>query len=256
MAVSDRVTVLRAGRRSRPCTTADATPQSLAALMVGRDVEVVTPRRARAAREPAGARARRTSGSTATAGTPAVKDVSLTVRAGRDRRRRRRLRQRPARARARRSPACDRAEGLDPRRAARRSQNGDARVGVRGGDRLRAGGPARHRRGADALDRDEPRAQVVPRRVARAVPAARAGCASEAEEAIRDLRDQGVRARSARPTTSPAATSRSSCSRASSPASPKVLVAASPTRGLDVAAVEAVHALPPRSRRARRRRSC
>ena len=42
--------------------------------------------------------------------------------------------------------------------------------------------------------------------------------------------------------TSRAATSRSSCSRASSVGRLEVLVAASPTRGLDVAAVEAVHA--------------
>ncbi|HMK96389.1 MAG TPA: ATP-binding cassette domain-containing protein, partial [Acidimicrobiales bacterium] len=38
-AVSDRVTVLRTGRRVATVQTAEATPQSLAALMIGRDVE-------------------------------------------------------------------------------------------------------------------------------------------------------------------------------------------------------------------------
>ena len=41
MAVSDRVTVLRAGRAIATVQTADATPQSLAALMVGREIDVV-----------------------------------------------------------------------------------------------------------------------------------------------------------------------------------------------------------------------
>ena len=40
----------------------------------------------------------------------------------------------------------------------------------------------------------------------------------------------------------PAGTCRRSCSRASSPGDPRVLIAASPTRGLDVAAIETVHA--------------
>ena len=79
-AVSDRVTVLRAGRTIATVNTGDATPQSLAALMVGHDIEIVhRPRRARSERADvlqvedlwaAGDR-----------GTPAVKGVSLTVRA-------------------------------------------------------------------------------------------------------------------------------------------------------------------------------
>jgi simple sugar transport system ATP-binding protein len=40
-AVSDRVTVLRAGKAIATVATADATPKSLAALMVGREVETV-----------------------------------------------------------------------------------------------------------------------------------------------------------------------------------------------------------------------
>ena len=42
MAVSDRVTVLRAGKALATVQTAGATPQSLATLMVGRDIEPVT----------------------------------------------------------------------------------------------------------------------------------------------------------------------------------------------------------------------
>src|SRR6185503_9595922 len=38
-AVSDRVTVLRAGRTVATADTADSTPRSLAALMVGRELE-------------------------------------------------------------------------------------------------------------------------------------------------------------------------------------------------------------------------
>ena len=45
-AVSDRVTVLRAGKNVATVDTADSTPRSLAALMVGR--EVAAPERSRA----------------------------------------------------------------------------------------------------------------------------------------------------------------------------------------------------------------
>ena len=42
MAVSDRVTVLRAGRRMETIATAEASPASLAAAMVGHDVELIS----------------------------------------------------------------------------------------------------------------------------------------------------------------------------------------------------------------------
>ena len=42
-AVADRVTVLRGGRTVETVAAADATPQSLAALMVGREIEVARP---------------------------------------------------------------------------------------------------------------------------------------------------------------------------------------------------------------------
>jgi len=81
MAVSDRVTVLRAGRLVGTVRTADATPKSLASLMVGRDIE--TRRRTKGPQ----------SGSAAVLevenlwadgdrGTPALKGVSFTVREG------------------------------------------------------------------------------------------------------------------------------------------------------------------------------
>ena len=81
MAVSDRVTVLRAGRSIGTVQTADASAQSLAALMIGHDVEFAhRPKRARAEREAVleieelwadGDR-----------GAPALKGISLMVRAG------------------------------------------------------------------------------------------------------------------------------------------------------------------------------
>jgi len=80
-AVADRVTVLRAGRSVATVSTADATTQSLAALMVGREVEV--------ARRLAGDRVigdvvLSLEGVTAAGdrGVTALKDVSLVVRAG------------------------------------------------------------------------------------------------------------------------------------------------------------------------------
>jgi len=80
IAVADRVTVLRGGKSVAVVPVAGATPHSLAALMVGRDIE--EPRR----------RARETLGETVLAverlsadgdrGAPAVQDVSFTVRGG------------------------------------------------------------------------------------------------------------------------------------------------------------------------------
>jgi ABC-type uncharacterized transport system ATPase subunit len=80
-AVSDRVTVLRAGKAIATVATADATPRSLAALMVGHDIEIVR----RRAQEPAETPNALEAGSLwveGDRGAPAVKDVSLTVRKG------------------------------------------------------------------------------------------------------------------------------------------------------------------------------
>ena len=81
MAVSDRVTVLRAGRTIGTVQTAEATLQSLAALMVGREVE-----QAHRTGHPAadGAPMLEVSGLRAQGdrGAETVKDVSLMIRAG------------------------------------------------------------------------------------------------------------------------------------------------------------------------------
>ena len=80
-AVSDRVTVLRAGKTVETVETKDATPRSLAALMVGREV----PAAERAAREtPVGDQVLVVEGLSAAGdrGAEALRGVSLTVRAG------------------------------------------------------------------------------------------------------------------------------------------------------------------------------
>src|SRR3954469_19273187 len=80
-AVSDRVTVLRAGKTVDTVETKDATPHSLAALMVGRDVAAAE----RVAREaPIGEPVLVVEGLSAAGdrGAEALSDVSLTVRAG------------------------------------------------------------------------------------------------------------------------------------------------------------------------------
>jgi len=80
-AVSDRVTVLRGGRTVATVPCADATPQSLANLMVGRGVDLGRRERPPGA---AGREVLQVEGLSAESdrGTPAVRDVSFTVRAG------------------------------------------------------------------------------------------------------------------------------------------------------------------------------
>jgi general nucleoside transport system ATP-binding protein len=79
-AVADRVTVLRRGRAVETVSTEEATPQSLAALMVGREVEIG---RRQVGRGSAGDPVLELRGVWADGdrGAPAVKDVSLSVRA-------------------------------------------------------------------------------------------------------------------------------------------------------------------------------
>jgi simple sugar transport system ATP-binding protein len=81
MAVSDRVTVLRAGRVVATLNTADATPGSLAALMVGHDIDTV---HRHAGARPEGPAALEVDDLWVESdrGTTAVKGVSLAVRAG------------------------------------------------------------------------------------------------------------------------------------------------------------------------------
>jgi general nucleoside transport system ATP-binding protein len=80
-AVSDRVTVLRAGKVVATLETADATPQSLASLMVGRDIEAVR-RVAGGRRETRPALEVEDVWVEGDRGTPAVKGVSFSVQAG------------------------------------------------------------------------------------------------------------------------------------------------------------------------------
>src|SRR5206468_2498963 len=78
--VADRVTVLRGGRTLATVEAADSTPRSLAALMVGREVDV---ERRRERTPPAGDVLKVVDLSAAgDRGSAAVKDVSLVVRGG------------------------------------------------------------------------------------------------------------------------------------------------------------------------------
>jgi general nucleoside transport system ATP-binding protein len=80
-AVADRVTVLRRGRSVATVPAADATPRSLAALMVGHEIELG--RRRNGHREVGEACLELEGvGADGDRGLPAVKDVSLTVRRG------------------------------------------------------------------------------------------------------------------------------------------------------------------------------
>ncbi len=78
--VSDRITVLRRGRKVGTVDTAGATERSLASLMVGRDVLLRVEKPERPAGEPV--LAVEGLSVTDTRGLPAVRDVSLQVRAG------------------------------------------------------------------------------------------------------------------------------------------------------------------------------
>jgi simple sugar transport system ATP-binding protein len=79
-AVADRVTILRRGRSVATVSAADATPRSLAALMVGREIELGR----RNGRRDVGETCLDVEGVGAMGdrGLPAVKDVSLSVRRG------------------------------------------------------------------------------------------------------------------------------------------------------------------------------
>ena len=81
-AVADRVTVLRGGRSIATLSAADATPRELAGLMVGRQVELA--RRVERAAPPGTDSALEVEGLTVRGdrGKEAVKDVSLAVRTG------------------------------------------------------------------------------------------------------------------------------------------------------------------------------
>ena len=187
-AVADRVTVLRGGRSLATVSTADATPRSLAALMVGRELgERRRDPRARAGRARARARGRLGARRPGRASRRAVRRSSCV-----------RARSSPSPA----SPATASASSPRRSRACARRPTGTVRIGGeavarrrpargdRGRCRLRPRGPARHRRRAEPQHRVEPRAQVLPRavRVARAAAARSGRIREHAVELIRRYR--------------------------------------------------------------------
>jgi general nucleoside transport system ATP-binding protein len=80
-AVADRVTVLRRGKSVATTPTADATLRSLAALMVGREIDIERPADEQRASGDVVLEVERLSAE-GERGTPALQDVSLTVRGG------------------------------------------------------------------------------------------------------------------------------------------------------------------------------
>ena len=236
-AVSDRVTVLRGGRVVESATTAEATPQSLARLMVGRELHTVQRRRDAAAEsEPvlvveglsaAGHRASTT-----------LSDVDLTVRAG----------EIVAVAGVAGNGQRELAEaiaGLRPRSAGvvrvagRVLRNGDPRSGYRAGlgyvpeDRLGTGVAPNLPISMNI--------ELKSYREASAGPFVRlARMRRRAEEAIRAyaIKARGPQAEAA--TLSGGNIQKVVLAREFA-GNLKALIAASPTRGLDVSAVETVH---------------
>ena len=241
-AVADRVTVLRGGRSIATVATAEATPRSLAALMVGRELGGGGEPRARRA---PGEAVLELDGVWAQGdrGDAAVKGVSLVVRAG----------EIVAVAGVAGNGQRELAETIAGIRA---PTEGAVRVGgkpLRGGDpraaiaarsRVRPRGPARHRRRAEPQHRVEPRAQVLPR-----APTRRAGrcsaCGRIRERAVELIRRYRIAAPGPGGAGAAALRRQPAEGRARARvlrASRGSLVAASPTRGLDVGAIETVHA--------------
>ena len=170
-AVADRVTVLRGGRSIGTVDTAGATSQSLAALMVGRDVDVTRRPEAETA---IGEVILEVDGLSAAGdrGEEALRSVSLSVRAGEV------LGIAGVAGNGQRELA-EAVTGMRPLTAGAVRVGGDAAAngrsarGDHGGDRPRAGGQAPHRCRSQPQHRLEHRAEVVPHRCRRAVPAPR-----------------------------------------------------------------------------------
>ena len=234
------------------CRPAETTPQSLASLMVGREVEAAR-RRERAAElgEPAlelddvwarGDRggdggARRDAAACARGEIVAIAGV-----AGNGQRELAETVTGPAAARARRDPR--RRDGAARRRPAR---------GDPGGRRPRARGPAAHRRRAEPQRRLQRRAQGVPRAATSArgpLLRARARSASAPSELIHRYDVKAPSPQVPARQLSGGNLQKVVLGREFS-GEPRVLVAASPTRGLDVAATETVHRYLREARRGR-----
>jgi general nucleoside transport system ATP-binding protein len=236
-AVADRVTVLRAGRSIGTVSAADSTPQSLAALMVGRELEGGTG----AASKPRDEVVLEVDDLSAEGdrGEEAVKGVSFTIRAG----------EILAVAGVAGNGQRELAETITGMRPALR---GGLRLG---GKELRGGDPrAAIRAGIAHVPEDRLGTGVAPglivasnvvlksyrgRDHSRGPFLRRASIRRKAEELIRRY-DVRARATTVARQLSGGNLQKVVLAREFS-GDPKVLVAASPTRGLDVAAIETVH---------------
>ena len=147
----------------RPSRPRDATPQSLAALMVGRELRTYAPRGTHGARDRRGrARARRARRREGDRGVGGGEGRLADGARRRDPRRRGRGRQRAARAGRGGHRAAPAHGGRDPRRRRAAARRRSARCD-HGRHRPRPGGPAAHRCRAEPQHRLERRAQVLPR---------------------------------------------------------------------------------------------
>ena len=221
-AVSDRVTVLRGGKTVATVATADSTPRSLAALMVGRESTCSGRRERRRVPGEARARARRPLGRRATAAPTRCAASASTFGAGEivavagvAGNGQRELAETVA------GHAAAATRGTVAVARARRSRGGDAREAIRRGvahvpeDRLHTGvAPSL----SIALERG---AQVVPRpRVVGRGPLLRLGAIRDRAATLIERYDvRGARAAGCPRGSSRAATCRRSCSAASSRAS-------------------------------------
>jgi simple sugar transport system ATP-binding protein len=237
MAVSDRVTVLRNGRVVATVKTAEATPQSLTALMVGHELHTVTRTPAASVREETALDVEDL-WADGDRGVPAVKGVSLRVRAG----------EIVAIAGVAGNGQRELAEaitGLRPhtrgsvRAAGKALRNGDPRAAFDAGvryvpeDRLGTGV-------APSLSIAWNLALRAYRRLARGLLLPLRRMRTDAEQAIQtyDIKASGPGMQAAN--LSGGNLQKLVIAREFSGAM-RLLVAASPTRGLDVAAVETVH---------------
>ncbi len=253
-AVADRVTILRRGRSVATVPAIEATPRSLAALMVGREIEIARPEEDERERRRAGARARGRRPRTATAGRRRCADVSLTVRrgeivavAGVAGNGQRELAETIAGMRAddRRLAECRQPQAPQRRSAARRS----AGVAYVPEDRL----------GTGVAPGLSVAANVVLKSY-RKPPVSRGPMLVLSK--IRELAERLMEhydVRTSGPDVPAWQLSGGNLQKVvlarEFSGEPVVLVAASPTRGLDVAGIEIVHALPARRSRPRCRRA-
>ena len=238
--IADRVTVLRRGKVVETLPAAGATEEQLARLMVGREVLL---RVEKSPSTPARRCSRsRTCTSATTAGIEKVRGVSLEVRAGEivgiagvdgngqtelDRRH-----HGPSETGVRRRSSWR----ASTSRAKVAREHFDDGVGHIPEDRQRRGLVLDFSIAENIALHDFRKPPNVALRLA--VPETAHRACEAADPGVRRPRGRPADARRAR---CPAATSRRSSSRGRSIGDPKVLIAAQPTRGLDVGAIEFVH---------------